>query len=106
MSFYKKHLFFCINQRENGKACCNNASATEMCKHAKAKIKELNIGGPGGIRVSSSGCLGRCALGPSLVVYPEGVWYSYCSKNDIDEILEKHIMGGNIVERLLMRKKC
>ena len=54
------------------------------------------------IRVNNAGCLERCELGPAMVVYPEGIWYHYENTNDIDEILEKHIVQGNPVERLLL----
>ncbi len=56
-------------------------------------------------RVSSSGCLGRCALGPCLVIYPEGVWYRAETERDIDEIIENHLKQGQIVERLLIAKE-
>lgn len=54
------------------------------------------------IRVNNAGCLERCELGPAMVVYPEGIWYHYENTNDIDEILENHIVQGNPVERLLL----
>lgn len=104
MTYYQKHLFFCTNQREGGRKCCQDASASEMRLYAKNKLKELGLTGAGGVRVNSAGCLGRCALGPSLVIYPEGVWYTYHSTSDIDEIIECHIIKGEIVDRLLMEQ--
>ena len=65
----------------------------------KSRAKELGIEG---IRVNNSGCLERCELGPTLVIYPEGVWYHYETKEDVDEILDRHIIGGERVERLLL----
>jgi (2Fe-2S) ferredoxin len=102
MLFYKMHLFFCTNYRENGKKCCQHANASELCNFAKNWVREQGMSGGGGIRVSSSGCMGRCAEGPVLVVYPQGVWYTYLSQDDIEEILRKHVKGGQIVERLLL----
>jgi (2Fe-2S) ferredoxin len=58
--------------------------------------------GPGKIRVSKSGCLGRCNSGPCIVIYPEGIWYSYSSFEDIDRIIESHLLGGIQVSDLLM----
>lgn len=100
MSYYKKHLFFCTNQRPSGKQCCQNANASDYCAYAKHKIKEKGLKCPGGIRVSSSGCLGRCSVGPVLVIYPEAVWYTYHSLEDVDEIITEHIEHGRLVKRL------
>ena len=54
------------------------------------------------VRINQSGCLNRCELGPTMVIYPEGVWYSYSCEADIDEILRCHVIGGGRVERLLL----
>ena len=104
MSYYRYHLFFCVNQRENGRACCANHDAQAMRDYMKARVKELGLAGRGKIRVNNAGCLDRCALGPTLVVYPEQVWYSYSSKQDLDDILEQHLKNGQIVQRLLLDK--
>ncbi|BCA96822.1 hypothetical protein TUM19329_31830 [Legionella antarctica] len=58
--------------------------------------------GPGKIRVSKTGCLGRCASGPCLVIYPDGVWYTYSTFTDIDQIIESHLIAGETVEQLLI----
>lgn len=99
---YTKHVFLCTNQKEDGKTCCANASAAEYFDYLKTKLLAMQIHGPGKIRVSKSGCLGRCSLGPCVVVYPEGVWYNYSSFADIDEIINKHLIEGQVVERLLI----
>lgn len=101
MPYYRHHLFFCTNQREDGSACCQNFNAREMRDYAKKRSKELGIAGREGcVRVNSAGCLNRCSEGPVAVVYPEGVWYTYVDKEDIDEIIEQHLIHGHIVERL------
>ncbi len=102
MSYYKHHVFFCINQRESGVQCCEQCNATGVRAYAKEKIKMLGLSGKGGIRINAAGCLDRCELGPVMVVYPEAVWYSYIDKEDIDEIIDRHLLGGQIVERLLI----
>ncbi len=71
-----------------------------MQQHAKARIKELNLSGEGKIRINKSGCLDRCSEGPCIVVYPEAVWYTYVDAHDIDEIIDKHLIKGEVVERL------
>lgn len=100
MEFYKKHVFFCINQREPGETCCNNHDSAKMREYAKQQIKKMRLSGHGKIRINSSGCLDRCNEGPVLVIYPEGVWYTYVDKEDIDEIIEEHLKHNRIVERL------
>ena len=100
MSYYKHHVFFCTNQRAEGCACCEDYDAQAMRDYAKAKTKEMGLAGKGGVRINSAGCLDRCAEGPVIVVYPDDVWYSYVDASDIDEIIEKHIKTGEIVERL------
>ena len=60
------------------------------------------LAGPGGVRVNKAGCLDRCAGGPVAVVYPEAVWYTYVDPQDIDEIVESHLVNGQVVERLLL----
>jgi (2Fe-2S) ferredoxin len=100
MSFYKRHMFFCTNLREDGRQCCQEAGAAEARAHAKQRIKEMGLAGRDGVRVNSAGCLDRCSEGPVAVVYPEGVWYTYVDKDDIDEIVEQHLVHGKAVNRL------
>ena len=100
MSHYQRHVFFCLNQRDDGSACCARHNAAEMQQHAKARIKELDLNGAGKIRINKSGCLDRCSEGPCVVVYPEGVWYTYVDVQDIDEIIDRHLIKGEVVERL------
>lgn len=73
-----------------------------MREYAKARIKALQLSGKGQVRVNVAGCLGRCNEGPTIVVYPEGIWYTYHSQADIDEILQEHVIHGRPVTRLLM----
>jgi len=100
MSYFKHHLFFCVNQRDPGQVCCANGGAAALQAYAKDRIKALRRAGPGGVRVNRAGCLDRCDLGPCLVVYPEAVWYTYVDEKDIDEIIDSHLVNGHIVERL------
>lgn len=100
MSYYQYHVFFCTNQRESGEQCCGQCNALEIRNYAKARIKQLELSGRGKVRISIAGCMDRCELGPVLVVYPEGVWYSYLDREDIDEIINEHLVNGRVVERL------
>ena len=100
MSYYKHHVFFCLNQRDPPEACCANHDAEGMRAYAKSRIKELGLSGEGRIRINTAGCLDRCEEGPVIVVYPDETWYTYVDKHDIDEIIDEHLVHGRIVERL------
>jgi (2Fe-2S) ferredoxin len=103
MSYYQRHMFFCQNKRESpDRPCCANCNAIAMLDYAKVQAKKMNLLGPGKVRINKAGCLDRCELGPVAVVYPEGIWYTYVDENDIDEILDSHLVHGKIVERLLL----
>ena len=104
MSYFKNHVFFCVNQREGGESCCANLGAQRVRDYAKKRIKELNLSGEGNVRINMAGCLGRCEHGPVIVIYPEETWYTYLDEDDVDEIIEQHLQHGNIVERLLIEK--
>ena len=100
-AYYKHHIFFCLNERKNGEACCALRGAQAAFDHCKSQVKALGLSGPGQVRVNKAGCLDRCAAGPVAVVYPEGTWYSFVDNADIDEIVESHLKNGKVVERLL-----
>lgn len=100
MSHFKHHVFFCCNQRGTGETCCNAHGATELRNYAKDRVKALGISGTGKVRVNSAGCLDRCDQGPVMVIYPEAVWYTYIDREDIDEIIDQHLVQGRVVERL------
>jgi len=99
-TYYQRHVFFCLNQRPNGEACCMDHRVKEGFDHCKNRIKDMGLAGPGKVRVNKAGCLDRCAGGPVAVVYPEGVWYTFVDESDIDEIVESHLRDGVPVERL------
>lgn len=99
-SYYERHIFFCLNQRDGGEECCAQFQAQAAFDRCKAQVKALGLAGPGQVRVNKAGCLDRCAGGPIAVVYPEAVWYSYVDEQDIDEIVESHLRDGVVVQRL------
>jgi (2Fe-2S) ferredoxin len=100
MSYYRHHVFFCTNLREDGSPCCQNFDAQTQRDYVKQRVKALGLSGRGGVRVNSAGCLDRCAEGPVLVIYPEGVWYTYVDTADLDEIIEQHLCRSQVVQRL------
>lgn len=99
---YRRHIFCCVNERESShpRGCCSVRGSVDLRAYMKRRAKEMGLDD---IRVNNAGCLERCELGPAMVVYPEGIWYHYESTEDIDEILEKHIVQGDPVERLLLK---
>jgi (2Fe-2S) ferredoxin len=97
---YQYHVFFCTNQRQAGESCCNNHGASDLRNYAKDRIKALGLNKPGAVRINSAGCMDRCDLGPVLVIYPQGIWYTFVDKEDIDEIVDRYLVKGEIVERL------
>ena len=100
--YYEAHVFCCTNRRPAGhpRGCCAERGAEELRDHMKSRAKQLGLKN---VRVNSAGCLDRCELGPTVVIYPEGVWYTYSTKEDIDEVLQTHLVEGKRVERLMLR---
>ena len=100
---YDTHVFCCINERPDGhpKGCCSARGSVPLQGYMRARAKKMDL--KTRIRINRSGCLDRCELGPTMVIYPEGVWYTYRTREDIDEILERHIVRGGRVERLLLK---
>jgi (2Fe-2S) ferredoxin len=85
-----------------GKKCCAAGGGEEIFDYLKSRLLELNKHGPGKIRVSKSGCLGRCSAGPCIVVYPDEVWYRYFSSSDVDRIIEEHLLEGKPITELMI----
>ena len=102
MSRYERHVFVCINERpaDNPKGCCLSKGSAEIRERFKARLKELGVHKR--VRANAAGCLDACATGPTVVIYPEGVWYQGVSASDVEEIIQKHVLRGEVVERLLM----
>lgn len=100
--FYSRHIFCCTNVRPEGhpRGCCSAGGSEKLRAYMREKARSLGIEN---IRVNASGCLDRCELGPNMVIYPEGVWYHYDSTEDVDEILQKHLIEGGRVERLMLQ---
>ncbi|MBB5688288.1 (2Fe-2S) ferredoxin domain-containing protein [Roseomonas alkaliterrae] len=102
--FYTAHLFVCTNRRpdDHRRGSCAARGSERLRDYMKARAKELGIPN---IRVNAAGCLDRCEFGPALVIYPEGVWYRPTSVEDVEEILQVHVIGGGRVARLMLTEK-
>ena len=100
--YYEAHVFCCTNRRPAGhpRGCCAEKGSEELRDYMKDKARALGLKG---MRINNAGCLDRCELGPTMVIYPEGVWYAVTSKGDIDEVLQKHLVEGRRVEHQLLK---
>ena len=100
--FYRKHVFCCVNERPaaHPRGCCKAKGSEKLRDYMKARAKEFGLTD---VRINSSGCLDRCELGPTMVIYPEGVWYRCRTREEIDEVLRTHLIEGGRVERLMLQ---
>jgi (2Fe-2S) ferredoxin len=99
--FYESHVFVCKNERapNHPRGCCLHRGSGELHAYMKERAKQAGLKNT---RINQSGCFERCEMGPTMVIYPEGVWYTYRNKEDIDEIIQKHMIEGGRVERLML----
>ena len=102
MPSFQRHVFVCINERPAGdpKGCCKGKGGVEVRDRLKAELKARGISKL--VRANNAGCLDQCAGGVTVVVYPEQVWYGGVTVADIPELVEQHLIGGAIVDRLLL----
>lgn len=105
MHTFKKHIFVCINERppDDPRGCCSAKGSMPLQEHFKIEVKKRGLKST--VRANKSGCLDHCAFGPSVVIYPDGVWYTVRTIEDVNEIMDRHIEKGEVVERLLMGRK-
>lgn len=68
--------------------------------YMKAQVKKFGLRGEGKVRINRAGCFDRCGEGPLMVVYPEAIWYTFVDNEDVDEIIESHLLNGKVVKRL------
>lgn len=103
MAKFTKHIFVCMNTREAGhpRGCCDPTGQGELQRLFKVKLAQRGIANSS-VRANKCGCLDQCELGPTVVVYPEAVWYGHVRPEDVDEIIDGHIVGGRPVERLVI----
>ncbi|HXI02297.1 MAG TPA: (2Fe-2S) ferredoxin domain-containing protein [Candidatus Saccharimonadales bacterium] len=101
MPRYQRHVFVCTNERppEDPKGCCAAKGSEAIRARLKEEISRRKL--KAFVRASKSSCLANCSEGVTVVVYPEAVWYSKVTLGDVDEIVERHILRGEVVERLV-----
>ncbi|MGE0870754.1 MAG: ferredoxin [Kofleriaceae bacterium] len=102
MPSFQRHVFVCINERsaDNPKGCCKAKGGVEVRDRLKMELKKRGLSKL--IRANNAGCLDQCEAGVTVVVYPEQVWYGHVTVDDVVEIIDKHLVGGEVVTRLLL----
>ena len=100
MTASRRHIFLCCDQAKP--KCCGREASLKAWDHLKRRLKELGLSEQGGIQRTKANCLRVCYEGPIAVVYPEGAWYSRCGPENLDRIIEEHLLGGQVVEELLI----
>lgn len=102
MSRYQRHIFICLNEREpnHPKGCCYAKGSTEVRDVLKAELKRRGLSSV--VRANNAGCLDACEYGVTMVIYPEGIWYGGVHKDDVEEIIDRTIVNGEVIQRLVI----
>ena len=99
--YFQAHVFICCNRRPDGhkRGSCAAAGSEALRDYMKVRAKELGLAD---VRVNMAGCLDRCEHGPTMVIYPEGVWYGIRTTSDVDAVLEAHLVRGERASELML----
>lgn len=105
MKRFEKHIFVCENKRPEGhpRGCCADKNSVEIRAMFKKRLKELGLSTE--IRANAAGCLDACEHGVTVVVYPEQTWYGKVTIDDVEKIIQEHLINNNPVERLRIKDK-
>lgn len=102
MSAFTHHIFICGNQRsaDHARGCCDPSGADQLRNAFKAEVKRRGLNPQ--VRANKAGCLDQCELGPTVVIYPQGIWYGNVQLEDVTRIVDETIVGGRILEDLVI----
>lgn len=102
MSRYQRHVFVCLNERppDHPKGCCLLKGSADVRDTLREELKRRGIAHI--VRANNAGCLDACEYGITMVIYPDGIWYGGVTKDDIEEIVERTIINGEVIQRLLI----
>ncbi len=105
MSRYQRHVFVCINERPPGhpKGCCLEKGSRQVRDLLKSELKKRGFDTI--VRTNNSGCLDACEHGVTVVIYPEGIWYGRVTVDDVPEIVDRTIVDGEVIQRLLIKDR-
>lgn len=103
---FERHIFVCTNRREPGSArpSCTSDGLGPLHSVFKDKLKAAGLSAT--VRANKAGCLDQCEHGPTVVVYPDAVWYGSVQPSDVEEIVSEHLVAGRPVERLRLAEGC
>ncbi len=106
MAKYERHVFVCTNRREPGspRPSCNADGKAELHKQIKQAADAAGL--KDRVRINTSGCMDQCEHGPTVVVYPDAVWYGHVTAEDVAELVQSHLVEGRPVERLVLADAC
>lgn len=96
------HLFVCCHQRDpaSGRGSCDPTGQEALRDQLQAELRRRGLGPL--VRANKSGCLDQCECGPTVVIYPQGIWYGRVTADDVPRIVEETVIGGRIIPELVI----
>lgn len=99
MPQFTSHIFVCCNQRPPGSRCCCDPEGSQALRELfKNAVKKRGLGPL--VRANAAGCLDQCELGPTVVIYPQGIWYGHVQPSDVERIIEETVIHGRVIDEL------
>lgn len=106
MPAFTHHIFVCGNRRsaEHPRGCCDPEGNDALRNAMKAEVKRRKLAPQ--VRANKAGCLEQCEHGPTIAIYPQGIFYGGVTLEDVPRIIEETVVNGRILEDLLIADEC